>query len=230
MNLTRPFPENTISQRFGENATAYYKESGLLGHSGEDYDVTYGTPIPCTADSSYCYATISRDNPDPSFYRCVYTIVEDGDDVYEVSYGHCSEITAEVGKTYNRGDILAKIGNTGTCYSGGILVSKEMKLAGSQLGRHLHWQIRKLARISELVQGYTYVNDGHGVLNYKGGYLRVVAPTNGFAGCLSPEQFVDDLGATIRAEIGVLNQTSDPAIRKSLVDLIVAQCRKILGI
>jgi murein DD-endopeptidase MepM/ murein hydrolase activator NlpD len=221
-----------ISQPFGANAVDYYASTGLKGHPGTDFAAPWGAKVYNSVDC-YCYATLSKNNPNPAFYRAVCTIVEDETGCYEVIYGHMNEIYAEAGKSYPVSVSLGTVGNTGQCYTGGLLVSNEEKLAGSHRGAHCHFQVRPLIKSKMGVRGdeqLHWLNDGNGILEVNGWNFFVLGYNNGFNGCIDPMQFVDDLGATIRAEVGVLNQTKDPAVRLTLVNLIIQQCRKILGI
>lgn len=195
MNLYRPFAASLITQTFDKNANPLYKGQGLKGHTGEDYGGAWGTPIRNCATEAYVYAVKHRDNPDPTAYRAVYTLVQDGQDWYEVSYGHCSTMTAEVGKTYYDGDILAFMGNTGDVYSGGKAVSKEARLKGSKAGTHLHFQVRAVKRVSKASSKKKYLNDGHGLLKKDGYFFEIPTYNNGYNGCVDPTPFYRDMTA-----------------------------------
>lgn len=229
MRLYYPFDYSLVTQSFGQNANSLYASQGLKGHTGDDYGASYGAPIPNCAENAYCYATINRDNPDPSLYRAVYTLVEGPDWAYEVSYGHCNEIYATVGETYAVGQILASMGNTGPVYQNGVEVTKEAKLAGSHAGAHLHFQVRKAQKESTelpFTPGATYLYDGHGVLA-KDGYRYLVPDyTNGFNGCVSPEPFYAHLLAKdYQKEVSLLY-----ALVKVLTTLLSLLGRKSPGI
>ncbi len=228
MNLASPFPTASISQNFGDNAISYYKEGlGLKGHPGIDYQVPYGTTIQAAADS-YCYAVLSKNNPNLMAYRAVCTIVDD----YEVIYGHCSEIWASVG-WYKSGDVLARVGNTGSVFANGVEVSEKEKLAGSPKGVHLHFQVRKVKKVPAVSQeiGKHYLNDGTSLYKTPDGFIYEVPDwDNGFNGCVDPKQFFDELTPVLQAEVKVLKQTKDPFVYKALLALIVSQTKKLLRI
>jgi len=195
MKIVSPFPLPTIVQRFGENAVSTYVQQGLKGHSGIDYQVQYGTPIKCVVDNSQCYSTMSKNNPNLMAYRAVYTIVDDIDCSYELSYGHCTDMYPTPGQTYNVGSIMGLVGNTGDVYQGGIAVTEAEKLAGSHKGTHLHFQIRKLQKQPvniPLEPTRHYINDGFGILIFKGNYYYVPEWNNGYNGCVDPMQFIVD--------------------------------------
>lgn len=207
MRLTRPFAKSTITQYFGDNATPLYATEGLTGHSGEDYGVPWGTPVPCAADNSYCYSTINKDNPDLSKYRTPCFIVEDSTGVYEIIYGHASDILAVPGKTYNIGDIVSRVGNTGEVYMGQHEVTSAEKLSPGHPGAHLHFQVRLLTKVKKMSSGKQYVVDGNGILRKEGWFYEVVNYNNGLNGCINPEPFFVEkpISAAVSYETAVSN-------------------------
>lgn len=183
-----PYLKSLISQGFAANANPLYKGQGLKGHPALDFGAPWGDPIPNTVDNSYCFSVLNRDNPDPTKYRAIFMLVETKAGIYEVSYGHCSEITAKVGNTYMAGDIIGKVGNTGAVYSGGIEVTKEARLKGSKAGAHVHYQVRLLEKVAKKT-GRQLIYDGNGVLKRKGFYYEVPNYNNGYNGCVDPTPF-----------------------------------------
>jgi murein DD-endopeptidase MepM/ murein hydrolase activator NlpD len=190
MKLTPPFPLSTISQGFGANAVSAYSNMGLKGHPGIDFGVDWGTPINCAVDS-LCYSTMNKNNPNLMGYRAVFTIVDDVDCSWEVSYGHCNDIYLSAPKNVTTGQILASVGNTGDVYLGGNPVTNAEKLAGSRAGAHLHFQVRKLKKVpvNEFDVTKHHVNDGNGLLSLNGFNYQVPEWDNGFNGCVDPQQF-----------------------------------------
>lgn len=185
--LYRPFPASQISQKFGLNANSFYSENGLKGHTSEDYDCTFNAPILACADG-LVYSVMNRNNPDLDKYRAVFQLVEHGDFVYEVSYGHLNNIDATVGRVYYAGEKLGTAGNTGPVYAQGRRVTLAEKLGGSTAGTHLHGpQVRK-CRFTPIPDGQMLF-DGNGLLMHKGKYVQVIDYANGFNGCVNPEQF-----------------------------------------
>lgn len=191
LKILLPFPINTITQFFSQNANPSYNESGLVGHTGYDFGVQHGTTVLFVSDG-YVYSVMNKDNPDPSKYRGVFQLVEDGDFVYEISYGHLDTIFAQPQTHVQKGYRVGTVGNTGTVYAGGRLVSTEEKLAGSKAGTHCHFQIRKCRKVSALSPNAQPVFDGFGVLRYKGGFLEVVDYNNGVNGCVDPALHFSD--------------------------------------
>ncbi|MEP2085080.1 MAG: hypothetical protein ABJP87_04335 [Bauldia litoralis] len=199
--LWLPFPKSFLTQGFGANANPLYSGQGLKGHTAEDWGVTWGALGLCVADNSYCYAVMNRDNPDPSKYRAVFTIVETATGTYEISYGHCSAIMAEVGKTYMASDPLYRVGNTGDVYSGSHKVTKAERLAGSKDGSHLHGpQVRVLEKVKRRT-GRQLIYDGNGVLKRDGYYYEVVDYDNGYNGCIDPAPLYNGVLAENKPEI-----------------------------
>lgn len=235
-----PYSKTTITQRFGDNANSLYASQGLKGHTAYDWGVPWGRDIPnCVADA-YCYSVMNKDNPDLAQYRAPFFIVETDSGIYEISYGHCSAILAEVGKTYQVGDIIAKVGNTGPVYVGQHEVTKAEKDAGSQAGAHLHGpQIRvlKKTRYSSTYKNYIY--DANGLLYKDGWYYGVPDYENGYNGCISlkgystetlatktPVQVVADALPVVEQGIQIALRTPEPqkstlisALSKILISL-----------
>lgn len=203
LEIWKPF--NGVNQVFGGNANPYYAGVGLKGHTGVDYEAEYNTPIPCAIENSYCYSLMNKDNPDPSKFRAVWMIVETTNGVFEICYGHCNQITAEVGKTYSVGDILATVGNTGEVYSGGHEVTKEERLAGSTAGRHLHFQVRAIEKVKART-GRQLLYDGFGVFKKDGYYYEVIDYNNGYNGCIDPQPFMTPYLAVDKPKVLTLYQ------------------------
>lgn len=135
---------------------------------------------------------MNKDNFDLMKFRGVFTIVDDTDASYEVSYGHCSQISAVATSVYDKGDTLAQIGNTGVVYVGDHLVTGAEKNSGSVAGSHLHFQVRKLKRV---VVADTpnpvgpYLSDANGLIQRNGYYYQIPDYHNGYNGCIDPSQF-----------------------------------------
>jgi len=193
LKLRYPFDKNTIVQGFGANAVGAYHAMGLAGHPGIDFGVPWGTPIPSVADS-YCYSTLNKDNPNLMAYRAVFTLVDVGDVTYEISYGHCSDMSVIPMRNVVAGNILANVGNTGDVYQGGILVTQAAKASGSHDGSHLHFQVRLMHKVpvgTPLDPLKHYANDGFGILTLNGYHYEVPFWDNGFNGCVDPAQFFE---------------------------------------
>lgn len=172
MKLSSPYKiPYAVSQGFGQNYNSYYKEGGLLGHTGWDVHAAHGSEIIAVADS-YCYSVLNKNNKDLNRYRAVLTLWEDAGVWYEVSYGHLGEIYAKPKQKLKKGDLIGTQSNTGNVASGGKKITLQEKKNGSTLGSHLHFQM-KLVRI----------------LNKKTMRYEVVNPGNGYAGCIDPAPF-----------------------------------------
>ena len=226
LELFRPFPANTLTQGFAQNANISYARDGLVGHTAQDYGVPYGTQIPCCADNSYCYSVMNKDNPDLMRYRAVFTLVETEAGIYEVSYGHCSEITAEVGKTYMAGDIIGRIGNTGIVFVWNHEVTAAEKHAGSHAGAHLHGpQVRPVKKIKKITKGKTYLYDQEGRLKIDGFYFEVLDYENGTNGCVDPRNFLSIYDANKAQQIKSIQVQQIGILRKiiALLTLLIGK-------
>lgn len=204
LSLYLPTAPHLKTQGFAANANPLYAGQGLKGHTSEDWGLSWGAPGYCLAKDSYCYSVMNKDNVDPMKYRAVFTLVP-GDNGYsdlsEVSYGHCSDIFAEPGKTYQPDDVLYNAGNTGDVYGGNTYITREMKLAGSRAGTHLHGpQVRPVKRVKKLAKGKNYLTDANGKLKLDGYYFEVINYDNGYNGCINPVPFYNGLIAGITQE------------------------------
>lgn len=191
MHITPPFPDSKITQRFGDNANPLYKGQGLKGHTAYDYGVPYGTPIPNCVANAYCYSRMHEGDKNLMDYKAIFFLFEDETGVYEISYGHLSGFVAEVGKTYQVGDIVGYVGNSGACYVGQHLVTETEKEAGSHAGAHLHGpQVRVLKKVKKLT-GAERIYDQNGLLKKDGFYFEVPDYDNGYNSCVDPSRFFD---------------------------------------
>lgn len=187
MKLYYPFDKKfVVGQPFSKNYNTYYAENKLLGHTGYDMNTFFDDTIFCAVDA-YCYLVGNKDNKDPMKYRAVYTVVDDEQAgvSYEVSYGHLNHIFVEAGTYVKVGDKLGTEGNTGDVASGGVKITKEMKLAGSTAGTHLHFQVRLLKRVDKKEAGKKYMMN----TKVNGYYYEIPYYDNGFKGCIDPAQF-----------------------------------------
>lgn len=239
MNVYLPYLKGTITQRFNENANPLYAGDGLKGHTAYDWGVSWGTPVPNCAENAFCYSILNKNNPDPMKYRSVYTLVEDGDIVYELSYGHFSTITAVVGKTYQPGEVLGLVGNTGDVYSGSHYVTKAEKLAGSKAGAHLHGpQVRPCKKVQKKVKGKHYLSDAKGTYKKDGYYYEVIDYGNGFNGCVSLAPFsTETLASKWKPKVEVVTVEPDkampvppPAVKLTLLQQVLELCKQLLAL
>jgi murein DD-endopeptidase MepM/ murein hydrolase activator NlpD len=189
LELWYPFPLSTRTQSFGENAAPLYKEQGLLGHTAEDWQPGYGAEILNCANDAYCYSLMNKDEPDLTKYRGVFTVVESDDGfVYEISYGHCKDMFAEVGKTYQAGDLIATVGNAGPIYTQGRPINDAERATG--FGAHLHGpQVRKCKKVTKVDNTKGYLKNGQGLFKKDGFYYEIVDISNGYNGCVNPTLF-----------------------------------------
>jgi len=219
MELYLPFPLSTVSQKFGENGNSLYAGQGLKGHTTYDFAVPWGTPLRACVDGPV-YSVMHKDDPDPSQYRAVFQLIENGGVFYEVSYGHMNDIYVAPGQTVKAGDIIGTVGNTGPVYHNGVAVTKEARLAGSHEGAHLHGpQVRPCRRVKVSSPNSQLLSDGFGVLRDADGYyFEVINYQNGYNGCVTPALFFN----------GVLAENAQQII--SAYTQLISLLKQILGI
>jgi murein DD-endopeptidase MepM/ murein hydrolase activator NlpD len=189
----------TISQKFGGNANTYYRDHGLLGHSGTDIYKAYDAYIVSSHDC-YVFKIVNKNNPDLSKYRAVHTLFQDEDtgDWKELVYGHCNKIYVSVGDTVVRGSLLASMGNTGDVYSQGLPVPQDKRTKPPYPGTHLHWQHRKLLRVHSTEAGKFYLdteapsgtNQDPLYQDKEGFYYEIPDWANGYHGTTDGEPFL----------------------------------------
>jgi len=221
LKIYLPFPKAQISQRFGENATSYYASQGLQGHSSYDWVAPRGTPILNCVSNAYCYSLMNKDNSDMSKYRAVFTLVETETGIYEVSYGHLDQIYAEEGKTYDIGEVLGTMGNTGPVFVGSHEVTNAEKTAGSQAGVHLHGpQVRPVIRVNRVKRGKHYLTTSSGNLYINGWYFEIKDYDNGYHGCISLKDFsTETLASDYRKKL-VVEQKKAIGLLQMLLNLL----------
>lgn len=188
MKFIHPLNPFVIDQAFGANANPLYAGEGVKGHTGLDLDGAYGQTIVSAADA-YLYSTINM-GASPNRYRAVFTLADEVDFSYEVSYGHVIDCLHPIGTTIRAGEPIARVGNFGDVYAGGHYVTEAEKLAGSQAGKHLHFQVRKCIKVSDTITGKQYLQDANGYVKSKEGlYYEVVDYYAGYNGCIDPAPF-----------------------------------------
>lgn len=221
-----PYPKATITQRFGDNANPLYAAQGLKGHPSYDWGALWdavkkafigafwGAPIPNCTPNAYCYSIMHQNDPVLMDYRAAFFIVETETGVYEVSYGHMSTILAIPGRTYQVGETIGLVGNTGPVYAGSHEVTEAEKRAGSHAGEHLHGpQIRPVQKVKETDNKHQYLNDANGIYRDTDGFYYLVPNfNNGYNGCISMAPFsTETLATDYKAPV-------DPAVVAALVN------------
>lgn len=116
--------DGCITQLYNDQTTdasllAFYKSLGLNGHDGIDFTGSRGTPIYAAHDGVvvYAYDTKGTGGKGLKIWN------KDG---YYTKYFHCDELLVSAGQIVSRGQICAKMGNSGS----GI---------GIVMGVHLHF-------------------------------------------------------------------------------------------
>lgn len=179
--------EHPIAQGFGANATATYVAGGLKGHSGVDTDGGYGAMVHSLFDQEYVYKILTVDNPsnDGTGFTGVFTIIDNGIEVFEFLYGHGDPLVT-VGQICHRGDAIMRQSNHGECYSNGVRITLEMQKKGDKRGTHSHLQ-KRILRKDRMLQPLTrYLTDNSGKMLCKDGYYFAIPfYDNGYNGCVN---------------------------------------------
>ena len=178
--------EYKIQQPFGANATTTYVTGGLKGHPGVDYAGGYGSSIHSLFDQEYVYKILDTQHPanDGSGFTGVFTIIDNGIEVFEFLYGH-GDPKVTVGQICHKGDVIMTEANHGESYSGGTRITLEMQKNGDKRGSHVHGQKRILRKDSELQPNTQYITGMDGkpfrLNNY---FFAIPFYSNGYNGCV----------------------------------------------
>lgn len=101
----------------GGYISSYYGRRGRSSHSGVDYATAYGTPVRASMGGKVIYSGMR------GTYGNIVKISH-GNGI-ETWYAHNSSLTVKSGQMVNQGDIIAKVGSTGT-----------------STGNHTHFEVR----------------------------------------------------------------------------------------
>ena len=127
-----PFHWKKITGRFG-TLSEYRKKNGMQPHSGVDFAMPEGTPIPALDRGTIVLQQWSNILGNVSVLRVLgYDPAGDKKkkELFYIGYCHLAEPGLPVGTKVNEGDIIGKVGNTGSASTGAHLhatVSKEVK-------------------------------------------------------------------------------------------------------
>jgi murein DD-endopeptidase MepM/ murein hydrolase activator NlpD len=90
----------------------------MAKHEGIDFSAAVGTPIIASASG-----VVSRSGWDSQYGNVIEIKHAEG---FKTRYAHASQLLVRVGQTVSRGDVIAKVGNT-----------------GRSTGPHLHYEVMK---------------------------------------------------------------------------------------
>lgn len=120
-----PFPHTKITGRFG-TLSEFRKARGMQPHSGVDFAVPVGTPIPALANGTIVLSQESA----VLGHVVVLRIMDKEKKMAYIGYCHLQKPGAEVGTKVKEGETIGLVGNTGSASSGPHLhmtVSREIK-------------------------------------------------------------------------------------------------------
>lgn len=129
-----PLETVLVTQKFGDNDLAIYKELGLKGHNGWDLRAGRGTDVLACFDGEVNQATGDGGYGINIFLQTEPFLVENRKVRLQAVYGHLKEFSTENGIQVHSGDVIAKSDNTGL-----------------STGDHLHFGIRPFYFIEEAV-------------------------------------------------------------------------------
>ena len=105
----------SISSSFGKRMHPIHKVEKM--HNGTDFKAPMGTPVLATSDGKI----IKAETKSTGYGN---NIVIEHDSIYQSRYGQLSEINVKVGQLVKKGDVIGKVGSSGT-----------------STGPHLHYEV-----------------------------------------------------------------------------------------
>ncbi len=127
-----PFDHKKITGRFG-TLSEFRKKNGMQPHSGVDFAVPVGTPIPALANGTITIQQFSKVLGNVTELRIMaYDPAGDGSEkeIFYIGYSHNKAEGVAVGTKVKEGDTICFSGNSGSASSGPhshITVSKQHK-------------------------------------------------------------------------------------------------------
>jgi len=108
-----PVKDVMINQKFGENALNWYKQWGLLGHNGIDFQAKDGCPVIATHDGLITWAGMDGDGG--ISINLLSSLDEDG---FYTIYYHLKDVVIKVGDKIKAGQLIGHADNTGKYTTG----------------------------------------------------------------------------------------------------------------
>ena len=127
-----PFPHTKITGRFG-TLSEFRRQRGMQSHSGVDFSLPIGTPIPALENGTITLQQESKVLGHVTELRIMaYDPAGDGSkkEIFYIGYSHNKEPGLEVGTKVKEGQTICLSGNSGSASSGPhshITVSKQHK-------------------------------------------------------------------------------------------------------
>jgi murein DD-endopeptidase MepM/ murein hydrolase activator NlpD len=120
-----PFSFKKITGRFG-TLSEYRRKNGMQAHSGVDFAMPEGTPIPAIAKGTVVLNQFSK----VLGHVLVQRVMGKDGKLYFVGYCHLQAPGVQAPTKVDEGQIIGKVGNSGSSSTGSHLhmtVSKELK-------------------------------------------------------------------------------------------------------
>lgn len=120
-----PFSFKKITGRFG-TLSEFRRRNNMQPHSGVDFAMPQGTPIPAIAKGTVVLNQFSK----VLGHVLVQRVMSKDGEIWFVGYCHLEFVGVPTGTKVQEGDIIGRVGNSGTASTGAHLhmtVSKELK-------------------------------------------------------------------------------------------------------
>jgi len=169
MKLKKPLKIFRINQKFGENATSFYKESGMKGHNGIDFYALDSTEVYASHDGRVTFAGYDGGGGLGVVIRTEDKYPFEGKDVYfKTIYWHLKKDSLKVtgGQNVRAGDLIGLADNT-----------------GRSTGSHLHFALKPIARGEQPWVWWNVKQDN--------GYLGAIDPLPFFEDIDPPKEYIN---------------------------------------
>jgi len=195
-DITKYAPDGIISQKFNDPTTpsdllAFYKSLGLKGHNGIDFSGVRGTPIYAAHDG---LVIESRLNPNTFGKKISIQSPLINNKYFITIYAHNDELLVSEGENVSQGQIIAKMGNSGSGY-------------GIVMGVHLHFGLYEATDPIPNTFQLNFGTKSYTIINEDNGFHGAIDPlpflqTNMRYVILGKEQFLLDDNLKIALNIG----------------------------
>ena len=114
MTWKLPFPDKKITGHYG-TMSEFRRKNNMQAHSGTDWAMPAGTPIPAIAKGTIKYVGESK----VLGHVIVQSAMSKDGKIWYIGYCHLHKVpTLKVGDKVAQGDVIGLVGNTGSASSG----------------------------------------------------------------------------------------------------------------
>lgn len=116
MSWKKPFPDKKITGHYG-TLSEYRKRNGMQPHSGTDWAMKEGTPIPAIAKGTIVGVYESK----VLGHVVEQRVMDKAGKIWYIGYCHLANVFLKEGDKILQGDTIGTVGNTGSASTGAHL-------------------------------------------------------------------------------------------------------------